>query len=83
MIDTEPELLLFPEKKPSAKKDTESKVQEEDKMQVAIVQPKKQEKEETSLAVVEDSTKEMLRFRNPHLLEPSTFNVQDKSYYYH
>jgi hypothetical protein len=37
MVDTEPELLLFPEKKLPKKKEPEQKVPEDANMQVAVV----------------------------------------------
>jgi hypothetical protein len=37
MVDTEPEFLLFPEKKLSKKKEPDQKVQEDANMQVAVI----------------------------------------------
>ena len=37
MVDTDPEYLLFPEKKLPKKKEPEQKVQEDSNMQVAVI----------------------------------------------
>ena len=69
--DQAPERLLFPSHRPLPKKE-ERPAQS---MELALYKPEEQ------VQILKEPKVDLLKYRNPHLLEPSTFNIRHKDYY--